>query len=912
MSSGPAERWKGQQPRAARHGQFGETIHFVDNLNPKMRPRKTMAAACFVAAAALVLVAVRPDRWHARWKTRSLVQTGAPSVVLVTLDTTRADSLEPYGAPPSSTPNLAALALQSVVMENAFAVAPLTLPAHSSVMSGLVPPEHGVEINGYRRLPPDVTTIAEALRDRGYRTGAFVSTAILGARYGLDQGFEVYDDEMTEDVTNQTELSRRRAPETIGRGLRWLHSLDRDAPFFLWIHLYDAHLPYASPPGLEAEFAKDPYRALVKSMDRALEALFADTRVGSPSTMLVVLADHGESRGEHGEMDHGLLAYDATLRIPMLIRLPHASLGGRFTSNVSQIDIAATIAGAAGLPNVRFGEGRDLGALLRSGATRDAKLDDRALFEESVAGFLQFDWSPLHVWRRGDWKAIEGATRELFHTSSDPQELRNVIDGEPARATAMFQELTRFRAAKPETAAEYRPDAEAQRMLESLGYLGGPSVSSRARKPDPRLFIDLAPKVIEASIKSSTNPAESAELCRAVLQRDPGNPFAAAVLLRALVAGGRLDEARSEGTRLGTMHPRNARVQTQIALAEAMSGDRTAALRRLDAAIAADPLATEAHLTRVMLLREAGSLEEAGDALTRARKTLGASPVLDVAEIETYDLPRRRYDAAERKLRGIIDRAPWLIDAWLLLAQVQEDRGNAGGAVATYEAALRRRPEHPELTARLALLVADDEHADSSTERYLREALRVTPRAYDLHVALAGWLSDRGRFGEAIAELDVVLRAFPSHPEAQLNRAVIALREGRLDEAEAMLTKLAPQNPLAEANLAAIAIRRRDWAKAEVHARLAIRFGDREPLAWNNLGIALDQRGRNDEAMTAYQRALRLDEHFWRARLNLAILLVETGRHEQAAIELRRVLSEAPDNRQAQQQLALLSGNPAR
>ena len=251
------------------------------------------------------------------------------NLLLVTLDTVRADHVGAYGDRSAETPNLDRLASEGIRFAQASAPVPLTLPSHASILSGLLPPQHGLRNNGTGRFPEGAPTLAAALHAAGYRTGAFVGAFVLDHRYGLARGFDRYDDDIPRDAVAGLD-ARRPGRAVVDRALGWLEE-DATTPFFLWVHLYDAHAPYAPPQPFATRFAERPYDGGIAELDVQVGRLLAelDARGSSARTVVAVVGDHGEALGEHGELTHGLLVYEPSLRVPLIARAPGVLRSGR-------------------------------------------------------------------------------------------------------------------------------------------------------------------------------------------------------------------------------------------------------------------------------------------------------------------------------------------------------------------------------------------------------------------------------------------------------------------------------------------------------------------------------------------------------------------------------------------------------
>ena len=400
-------------------------------------------------------------------------------VVIITLDTTRADRLSPYGFMDAPMPALDRLAREGVVFDRATSVAPLTLPAHSSLFTGLVPPRHGVRDNGDPALGAAHTTLAEVLSSQGFRTGAFVGSAVLNADRGLAQGFEIYRGSVSFE-TDPSQPLQRRAKEVISDATHWLDQV-AGSPYFLWVHLYDAHRPYDPPEPYRSLYA-DPYIG---------ELLFVDSQVGRlldalqrrgvlDQTVVIVAADHGESLGEHGERDHGIFVYDSVIRVPLIIRAPGFS-PGRIGQLVRLTDIMPTVLNMLGLPAQQT-DGVSLVDLM-SGRRRHLDLD--GYFESMYP--QRFGWSPLRALSDGRFKVIDAPRPELYDLDRDPFEEHNLYDERRDLAAALHGRLRALRSERSTPAPA--PD-DLRERLASLGYVGAQqpvsSVVERKALPDPK------------------------------------------------------------------------------------------------------------------------------------------------------------------------------------------------------------------------------------------------------------------------------------------------------------------------------------------------------------------------------------------------------------------------------------------
>jgi arylsulfatase A-like enzyme len=408
----------------------------------------------------------------------------ALNLLLVTLDTTRADRLSAYGFQSTSMPAIDRLAREGIVFRQAITAAPLTLPAHCSLLTGLYPVHHGVHDNADPPLDSAHVTLAETLHRGGYRTAAFVAASVLAADRGLSRGFDIYRDTTIAGASTPSPL-RRPGNEVVDDALRWL-STGNDSSFFLWVHLYDAHAPYQPPEPYRTQYATDPYQGSLAFMDsqldRVVHALEASKQLSR--TVIVVAGDHGESLGDHGELEHGIFLYDSVLHVPLIMRVP--GVGARpFDAVTSLVDVMPTVLGFLQIRSSPV-DGQDLTAVIRG----TAQQVNRTIYSESRYP-ERFGWSPLRSLHDGRFKFISAPRPELYDLEADPFEERNVYSAHSATATALAERLERLGGqslrSAPRTVMPLSPDARAR--LAALGYVSGDARQIGSTGLDPKDYI---------------------------------------------------------------------------------------------------------------------------------------------------------------------------------------------------------------------------------------------------------------------------------------------------------------------------------------------------------------------------------------------------------------------------------------
>ena len=470
-----------------------------------------------------------------------------PNVLLVTIDTLRADHLGSYGAASAMTPNLDALAKRGVRFETALSHAPLTGPSHASMLTGRTPPGHGFRNNGGYVLAPTLRTAAEDFKQAGYRTAAFVSAFPLDRRFGFDCGFDIYEDHLPRgNDRRRTPYVERHADATTDAALRWLAAPGNDGkprPWFMWVHYYDPHAPYEPPSDLADRFRSAPYDGEIASVDRELARVLKTLEQSGDlgRTVVLVTADHGESLGEHGEGAHGLFVYDATIRVPWIMAGPEIG-EGRVSPTVAQlIDVLPTLLDYAGLPPRTGIDGRSLRP-----AADGRQMDDQPSYAESLYSELELGWAPLYSWRAGGFKLIEAPRPELYDLKNDPKELTNLAEADAARVAQLRRGLEAgLRQQTAPAGAAASSDPEALQRLRSLGYLGGSS-STRAGAGalrDPKDGVRFLPRLNRAMSAARVEPDVAIRELTAVLSEDSTLFMARRTRAIAYASAGRHDLA---------------------------------------------------------------------------------------------------------------------------------------------------------------------------------------------------------------------------------------------------------------------------------------------------------------------------------------------------------------------------------
>ena len=406
------------------------------------------------------------------------------NVLLVTLDTTRADRIGAYGYTKARTPALDSLAAGGVRFVNAYCPVPMTLPSHCSILTGTGPLYHKVHNNGTYYLNKDIVTLTERLKEKGYRTAAFVSSFNVDSRFGVGKGFDVFDDRFHDDEMIKTFRSERRGGETTAAFLRWLDEPGQ-GPFFSWIHYYDPHTPYHPPSPFREEFASDPYDGEIAYMDSCFGKVLARLREKGllERTLIVVAGDHGEAFGEKGELGHGVFIYDVTMKVPLIFHAPgNLPKGQVVASRVRLIDVMPTVLDALKMSINKPVQGTSLLPYMEG-----RKKEDLPCYLESYYPLETYGWSELVGLIDEGWKFIRAPRSELYDIKTDPGETRDLVGRQAGKASAMMRKLTDTIAADSSGLALSRRklSREEEERLRSLGYVGNDASVRVGSGPPP-------------------------------------------------------------------------------------------------------------------------------------------------------------------------------------------------------------------------------------------------------------------------------------------------------------------------------------------------------------------------------------------------------------------------------------------
>ena len=678
---------------------------------------------------------------HTRRPPTTLRRRPGLDVLLITIDTLRADAVGAYGATTGATPNIDRLAHRGVVFRQAHAHNVVTLPSHANILSGRLPFQHGVRDNAGFRFPAGTPTLATLLKAAGYRTGAFVSAFTLDSRFGLDRGFDVYDDQL-DGPAGPLALPERHGTDTVAAARRWLAQGD-GRPTFCWIHLYDPHAPYLPREPFASRYAGTPYVGEVAAADAALEPVLGPLlESASPHTVVVLTADHGESLGEHGERTHGLFAYEATLRIPLIVFAPSVVPPAVVDAVVGHDDIVPTI-----LDAIASTPPPDLPGHSLLGQALGAPPAAAPLYFEALSAAANRGWAPLTGVLRGAEKYVELPLPELYDLSGDPGEQRNLVGSRSERVERLQADLRGFPSADS-FQARAPEDRETREALRALGYLASAAAPLRKRygpEDDPKRLVGLDTLMEQVLARHREGDLDGAlALCRDIVRQRPDMPAAWLQMAILQRKRGDMTAAIDALRRLIAIAPQdagNAAVLGQYLTDAGRAAEAVAVLRPY--AAAPEP-GLDVLVAQGVALARLGRLPDAAAALERARQ---ADPSNAMARVElgTVRLLAGQDALARTAFEDALKLDPGLAMAHHSLGLLAAKEGREEEAIPHWRAALERDPGHVDALLRMGSALARRGRAEEARP-YLEEFVARAPRPlYEREaVNAAAWLRAQG------------------------------------------------------------------------------------------------------------------------------------------------------------------------
>ena len=649
------------------------------------------SSACLLLAGLAAFFLVRSGRAQA-------AASRQPDVILLTIDTLRADHLGCYGDRKAQTPNLDAFAAVADRFTHAYTPVPITLPAHTSIMTGRYPMATGMHDFSGNKLSPDAATLAQTLRSQGYRTAAFVSAAVLDSRFGLDSGFDTYYDHFDFSRLDESSLDliERPGDQTMNLALTWLDQqtgpVGSRQPFFLWIHLYDPHYPYTTPEPYASRYRDHPYDGEIAFADAQAGRLFAEVKARGvfDKAVIAVAGDHGEGLGEHKEKNHGFFIYNSTLHVPLIVRIPGIAPRA-VQSDASLIDIMPTVLDALKVAVPATVQGRSLLDVMQG---RPEPAPHRDLYAETDLPLLHFRWGNLRAILEQNLKYIDAPTPELYDTRADPGELKNLANERTSVAHELRARLVSLIARETpgsgDTAQQVLTDPVLLARLRSLGYVatGSNFVDPQGKAlPDPKDRIQVYQLFSDAM--SEGQRGQYQESLQKLNETENTEPHSLPIQYLMALDYYRLKDYPHAAARFKSaieLDPKFALATYYLGLTESQMGDADAAVESLRHSLELDPTNFSAAFDLGALLLKTNRVD---DAVSQFQKAIEINPEYARAHEalgEVY-LYQKKPDEAVRELERAVQLQPAFPKAHYTLGRAYQALGKSADAQREFERA---------------------------------------------------------------------------------------------------------------------------------------------------------------------------------------------------------------------------------
>ncbi|MGA1826276.1 MAG: tetratricopeptide repeat protein [bacterium] len=756
----------------------------------------------------------------ARIKNKDTIVSPKPNILLLTIDTLRADHLSCYGYTKSVTYSIDRLAAEGARFTRAYTPVPITLPSHASIMTGKYPISHGVMDNGVFVLDDREETLAESLQKADYECAAFIGSFVLDSQFGLDQGFDFYADNL--DPNKPAGAIKQlgfRYPERSGDSvtndfIKWLDSYkasDTKSPFFAWVHYFDPHFTYEPPEPFSAQFKDNPYDGEIMFTDFCLKRIFDTLSSYSllDSTWIILVGDHGEGLGEHKEKYHGVFLYNSTLHVPLIMRYPALITPAVVSSQIRTIDIAPTILNVLGIKPFKEADGVSFAKLFEG-----ESIDDSTLYCQSEYGMNGYGWAPLEGIQQDEWKYIKAPYPELYNIKKDNEELHNLIDEKPDKASEMRQALDTIKSALEKHAHATAPtpmDSETAQKLFSLGYVFRGDVKSEdyAELPDPKDRIELLDDMDMATYyHEKGNDEKALERFKKVIALDPKNLYVHSMI--GIIHQNRREYDRAEAAFLNVLKIRS------------------------------DYL--DIHLRLAGIYEAQGRFPEALEQLELGIETAKKKEDVYYAIGLLYE-KRGNYELAIENFNKALDISPKQYKIYYSLGSIYHKQGLLSEAISHYKRCIELNPYDPAVYNNLGLLYFDKNQLTEAKEAMLR-AIELAP------------------------DIDIQYK----------NLGDIYFKEKEYEKAAELILKSITLNPSsyqAYNSLGNVYFMQKEYNKALDQFKKAVGLAPNFTQAQFNLSYTLYSLGRISEAIEALRETIRLDPYFPQARF-----LLEKARQE--------------------------------
>ncbi|MEW5802528.1 MAG: tetratricopeptide repeat protein [bacterium] len=849
-----------------------------------------------------------------------LRQAKAPefNIVLISIDTLRADHLGCYGYSGTKTPTIDQLAREGATFTQCYTPVPVTLPSHISMMTGLYPLSHGVRNNGTFVAGPELLTMAEVLKGRGYQTAAFVGSFVLDRRFGLDQGFDVFDDYMSKDQSQPLLLyNERKAEDVVTEADKWLKAHGSSKPFFLWMHCFDPHAPYEPPEPFLTAYKDNLYDGEISYTDQMLSKFINTLKEMNlwDRTMIILTADHGEGLGDHGEKTHAIFIYDSTLHVPLIFRYPKLlPQGVEIPTEVSTIDIFPTVLDLVSAKQEKNCQGKSLMGLFQ-GKDEPPRSE---FFCETYYPLYNHGWSPLEGLRTKEWVYIQAPKSELYDMVEDRKQLKNLYSSRREVAEKLDQQLEALkkRIALGQTQSKkVTMDQETTKRLRSLGYVAtvheAPEKKTIALYPDPKDMINTLDYLNMGTYYFGQGNTEKAvEQFQAVLKVNPNDVFTHFVLGYIYDQTGKTDQAIREFEETLRLDPRYVSAYNDLGTVYNRLGQYDKALEQFRKALELNPDYEES-------VENMGVVYFSMKDYDQAMKYFEQSRQMNLKNHKAYNnigsvyLVRGDYQKAKEYIEKSHQLDPTYIDAYNNLGSVLISLGDFDRAIEEFQGLLKLDPKHVEGRVNLASAYIGKEMYDHAFAE-LEKARQINPNMPKIYNCLGTMYVRNGKFTEAVPQFEKAISLDPHSVEAHYNLGIAYYRLGQLDSAikeyqEAL--QINPDNAPCHVNLGIAYFNQQKIEEAITEYQKALQVDPQNIEAIINLGVAYYNQGKYDQALEAYLKANAMNPQSIQVHVNLGMTYFAQGLLDQAEQEYKKGLEIDPACLEGLVNLAILYAN---
>jgi arylsulfatase A-like enzyme/tetratricopeptide (TPR) repeat protein len=869
--------------------KLGESVDMWKVIMAEQSRIRQVFSRWYLTSLGLVVLAVAGTAW---FLTRSGVsQEEIRNVILISIDTCRADHLSCYGYSSKTTPNIDAISEEGVVFENVITPVPITLPAHSSMLTGTTPPYHKVRDNGNYKLGSSNATLAEILRENGYVTGAVVGAFVMDSQFGLDQGFDTYDDRFIEGRKPTIfAFNERRAEEVTRRANSWLEKHQHEK-FFLFLHYFDPHHPYGPPEPFASTFSDNLYAGEIAYSDKCIGQVVKRLKKLDlyDSTFLIITSDHGEGRREHSEKTHGYFIYQSTIHVPLVMRVPGGPEGKKVNDIAGLVDIVPSVCSVLRIAMPSWVQGRDLSGYFNRTEPYDEP-KDRFMYCESLMP-TKYSAAPLIGLVSDRWKYIHAPRPELYDMANDRQEATNLSGQQEQHVRIMREHLRRVlqESSREVADSEFAPDAETRSRLQSLGYVSHTTANEssllESDRPDPKDLIKFRIPFDEVSLLVSQKKYGQAKMvCSDLLNRWP--EVAATHLILSTIAKlendskarirhlsqylAILEKSDANSSGLLRARPDYGGAYADLGLVFFAEGQVEQAIAHYEKAISFNP-----HMPRPYRLLGSAylKLNRLDKAIAYCKMALEIDPDFPEAhgdigyalsKVGKLDEAIQHYNRA-LELRPDKDTVVLIHDslAKLLVQQKKFDE-----AIVHWSEGLRLNPDQPNMLNDMGIVLSLQGRVDEAVERW-NKSLRLKPNQANVHKWLGDALAGHGEIGAALKHWAESLRISPMQPDVHKRLGEVCYRQGKLGEVVKHLTealKLRSDWPDVINTLAWVKAAYKnedsyDPAGAVELAQRACKLTEYKlPSILDTLAVAYAASGRFSEAVETAEKAISLAE----------------------------------------------------